>query len=305
MSYYNNFHGISSLKYSKAWRRYSNTYSSTARSINERRRLKWLRKQYSKGYKTNMDVHYGNLGITDPYYYRTQVLVPQIIQVEFTTPEIRIPITNNGSIGAFHCLVIDRKHMFKEPCSINLLEINVEFEIFFRTTLCELIDTEVYLIVAPDPYSNQDNMIPVYNNQNQIINRRPTTTSEKYQIANQFFNKITLSDQLQNRFYPQNLGNHVDQQGNVIPNTAHPFVETNHQPIASYTICKKRLGNISSSRIPFKKVNMNFKCSRSKGDITLNESDSVFVVIAGIFSSVATNSYLDLATASVIKFTKN
>lgn len=301
---YRYFNGINPYKFSNYWRsiNYSDIFASGKK--NARKRRKWLREQYKKGYRSNIDVILGDRGIRDPYYYRTKILVPQITQIQFTSPLLTISANQIGKTITMHSLVIDKNHLSSEPSSFNILELEVDVEVFFQSSNQEIIVPEMYLVVCPNPYSTMDQKTVVNQNGQQVVVYK--TTHQKYDEANVQFQRMFESTDQRNKFNVPTLDDHTDNQGNIIPHTADPFAETSYQPGLYSTIVKKPIGTLSSQKkTSFSQHHLKFKASKSKGDITLNESDGIYVVIQGIYNTIVQDGEITIGTSSVVKFTKN
>lgn len=256
---------------------------------------KYRNKMRKKGYWSASDFQYMGTGM-HPYDYKTRYLVPEPMEFNTYSPTINIDtLSSSNNPSFFHHLVLSHQNFNGVDTSINLSELNVDFNIQIVESNTLLLKPNFFLVAAPNPYFklNRDKNIAL---QNQPVLMVPKTEYEMWTEANNVLQEVMDVDIRTN---PDLLPRPFD------PNSGVPYREIETVRATKYELDRKVVNQLSSSGTGFHTIKFRFKGNKIHGDIVLNPGDAVFVVCWVSIQSLNDKTPFNLSSQTTCMFTKN
>lgn len=267
-----------------------NNFDTVGR-INFRKAKKYANQMRKKGVWNDSDFMYYNMGY-DPHFYKTSILSPQPIEITTESPEnLAIPNANRaGGYSFFHHLVVQHDYFQEVETSVNLLDINCQFQIFIDDTNSSLVDIDLYLIKAPNLYkeAQRSRLQP---------NQRYLTTQEMFVATNKKLEDMVKVGDIS---LPDDIAVRV-----ADPDIELPYRNAIFNSISKYEICRKHVNSMTSDKTASHKVSLKFKANKQTGSVELGFSDAVYVVGFCFVSSIREDVRVRFSSQTSMLFTKN
>lgn len=259
---------------------------------NFRKAKKYANEMRKKGVWNDSDFMYYNMGY-DPHFYKSSILSPQPAEIVTQSPDDLAIMNANlaGGHSFFHHLVVQHDYFQNVETSVNLLEINCQFEIYIKDTNCSFIDVDVYLIKAPNLYKN------IQRFRTQPGNPRYKTTAEMYVEANRQLEDLVKVGDI-------NLPDNIPVQ-QINPDLELPYNNATFNSVSKYEICRKHVNSMSSDKTASHKISLKFKANKQTGSVELGFSDAIYVVGFCYVSTIAQEVHTAFSSQTSLLFTKN
>lgn len=267
-----------------------NNFDSVGK-YNSRKAKKYANEMRKKGIWNDSDFMYYNMGY-DPHFFKTNILSPQPAEIVTQSPEdiAFASAQQAGGHSFFHHLVVQHDYFQDVETSVNLLDINCQFQIYIKDTNCSFIDIDVYLIKAPNLYKN--------------LHRFQTQPAQRFLTTGELF--ANVNDQLEDlvKVGGINLPDPiVAQQINL--DLELPYNNALFNTVSKYEICRKHINVMSSDKTASHKVSLKFKANKTTGSVELGFNDAIFVVGFCYVSTIHQSVRTGFSSQTSLLFTKN